>query len=249
LENYDLEVRFKDGTASLSGAVDSRSQLVAACEAAAKVPGVKTVVNRLTVKGRPVSAASRNGQADPATMAQFQPYASAQSAQMAWAGQGQANPYGGGPQLAQGGQPPIRTASAEDANGHGHPHAHPHGPYPGYPGPGYGPATVPPGYGPPGHAPAPGGYPPPGPHQVYNRPNVPDHAWPAYAPYDNYAAVSYPSQYEASAFPYIGPFYPYPQVPLGWRSAQLVWDDGYWNLKFDSKTDKWWWFMNPENWH
>jgi hypothetical protein len=94
-----------------------------------------------------------------------------------------------------------------------------------------------------------GGVPGAGPHMVYNKPNLPDYAWPATAPYDNYAAVSYPSQYDASAWPYIGPFYPYPQVPLGWRSAQLVWDDGYWNLKFDSKTDRWWWFLNPENWH
>jgi osmotically-inducible protein OsmY len=86
-------------------------------------------------------------------------------------------------------------------------------------------------------------------HELYNSPNMPQYAWPSYASYDNYAAVTYPSQYDASAWPYIGPFYPYPQVPLGWRSAQLVWDDGYWNLKFDSRTDKWWWFLNPENWH
>ena len=84
---------------------------------------------------------------------------------------------------------------------------------------------------------------------VYNNPNLPNYAWPTTAPYDNYAAVTYPSQYDASAFPYIGPFYPYPQVPMGWRSAQLDWDDGYWKLRFESKTDKWWWFVNPANWH
>ncbi len=95
------------------------------------------------------------------------------------------------------------------------------------------------------HAPYGGGL---SPHEVYNSPNLPEHAWPAQAAYDNYAAVSYPSQYDASAWPYIGPFYPYPQVPLGWRDAQLSWDDGYWNLKFNSRTDKWWWFLNPENW-
>ena len=71
---------------------------------------------------------------------------------------------------------------------------------------------------------------------------------PAYAQYPNYAAVTYPSQYAASAWPYIGPFYPYPQVPLGWRKAQLEWDDGYWNLNFRARTDKWWWFLNPQNW-
>lgn len=85
-------------------------------------------------------------------------------------------------------------------------------------------------------------------HGMYNSPNLPEYAWPSYAPYDNYGAVTYPSQYDASAWPYIGPFYPYPQVPLGWREATLSWDDGYWNLEFEDRTDKWWWFLNPENW-
>jgi osmotically-inducible protein OsmY len=86
-------------------------------------------------------------------------------------------------------------------------------------------------------------------HMIHNQPHVPEYAWPAYAPYDNYAQVSYPSAYDASAWPYIGPFYPYPQVPMEWRSAQLVWDDGYWQLKFHSRTDRWWWFLDPHNWH
>jgi osmotically-inducible protein OsmY len=85
-------------------------------------------------------------------------------------------------------------------------------------------------------------------HTVHNSPNMPGHAYPSYAAYPNYSAVSYPKEYGASAWPYIGPFYPYPQVPLGWRKASLTWDDGAWALDFDSKTDKWWWFMNPKNW-
>jgi len=85
-------------------------------------------------------------------------------------------------------------------------------------------------------------------HVAYNQPNFPDNAWPTYAQYPNYAAVTYPSQYAASAWPYIGPFYPYPQVPLGWRKATLEWDDGYWNLNFRARTDRWWWFLNPQNW-
>ncbi len=83
---------------------------------------------------------------------------------------------------------------------------------------------------------------------IYDNPNIPEYAWPAYAQYPNYAAVTYPSQYSASAWPYIGPFYPYPQVPLNWRKVTLEWDDGHWDLKFDSRTDKWFWFMNPKNW-
>ena len=84
--------------------------------------------------------------------------------------------------------------------------------------------------------------------QVYDSPNLPNHSWPTYAQYPNSAAVTYPKEYSASAWPYIGPFYPYPQVPLGWRSAQLDWDDGHWNLNFRSRTDKCWWFISPKNW-
>ena len=85
-------------------------------------------------------------------------------------------------------------------------------------------------------------------HQVYDMPNLPNYAWPSYAQYPNSAAITYPKEYSASAWPYIGPFYPYPQVPLGWRSASLEWDDGKWNLNFRSRTDKWWWFIHPKNW-
>jgi osmotically-inducible protein OsmY len=85
-------------------------------------------------------------------------------------------------------------------------------------------------------------------HTVHNSPNLPPHSWPTYGAYPNYASVSYPKQYSASAFPYIGPFYPYPQVPLGWRKASLEWKDGSWALDFDSRTDKWWWFLHPKNW-
>ena len=66
----------------------------------------------------------------------------------------------------------------------------------------------------------------------YDTPNLPNYAWPGYAAYPNYAAVTYPQQYSPSAWPYIGPFYPYPQVPLGWRKVSLEWDDGWWFLDF-----------------
>ena len=69
----------------------------------------------------------------------------------------------------------------------------------------------------------------------YDHPNMPGYAWPSYASYPNYAAVTYPKQYSPAAWPYIGPFYPYPQVPLGWRKVTLKWDDGWWNLDFKSK--------------
>lgn len=65
--------------------------------------------------------------------------------------------------------------------------------------------------------------------------SLPGYAWPSYAASPNYGAVSYPKQYSASAWPYIGPFYPYPQVPLGWRKVALEWDDGWWFLDFSDK--------------
>lgn len=69
----------------------------------------------------------------------------------------------------------------------------------------------------------------------YDQPYMPNYAWPSYAAYPNSAAVTYPKQYSASAWPYIGPFYPYPQVPLGWRRVSLEWDDGLWYLDFTHK--------------
>jgi hypothetical protein len=69
----------------------------------------------------------------------------------------------------------------------------------------------------------------------YDHPHMPGYAWPSYASYPNYAAVTYPKQYSPTAWPYIGPFYPYPQVPLGWRKVTLEWDDGWWMLDFKDR--------------
>jgi hypothetical protein len=85
-------------------------------------------------------------------------------------------------------------------------------------------------------------------HTIYNQPNLPNYAWPSYAQFPNYAGVTYPSQYSASAWPYIGPFYPYPQVPLNWRKATLEWNEGNWNLSFDTKFHRWCWFLDPHQW-
>lgn len=79
---------------------------------------------------------------------------------------------------------------------------------------------------------------------VHDQPQMPSHAWPSYASYPNYAGVTYPKQYSPSAWPYIGPFYPYPQVPLGWRRVTLEWDDGWWYLDFDAKRE-----ASRKRWH
>lgn len=69
----------------------------------------------------------------------------------------------------------------------------------------------------------------------YDEPGLPNYAWPSYAPHPNYGAVTYPKTYSPTAWPYIGPFYPYPQVPLGWRKVTLEWDDGWWYLDFNDR--------------
>ena len=69
----------------------------------------------------------------------------------------------------------------------------------------------------------------------YDSPGLPNYAWPSYAPHPNYGAVTYPKTYSPTAWPYIGPFYPYPQVPLGWRKVTLEWDDGWWYLDFNDR--------------
>lgn len=83
---------------------------------------------------------------------------------------------------------------------------------------GYGPDPVP--VGPGG---GPGGF-------EGSAPPLPPHAWPTYAPYNNVSRVAYPEAYPYNAFPFIGPFYPFPKVPLGWRKVTLEWEDGHWWL-------------------
>ncbi len=49
----------------------------------------------------------------------------------------------------------------------------------------------------------------------YDQPYLPNYSWPGYAAYPNYAGVTYPRQYSPMAWPYIGPFYPYPPGSSG----------------------------------
>ena len=71
-------------------------------------------------------------------------------------------------------------------------------------------------------------------------PRLPPHAWPTYAPYNNMSRVGYPQAYPYNAFPYIGPYYPFPKVPLGWRKVVLEWEDGHWYYgRLSSPHDYW----------
>lgn len=197
LAKYEIQVRYKEGAASLVGDVGHPMEALKAQEIAYSNANVNHVINELTAGG--LTAKQILNQME-------------QQAQQ----QGAVQPAGYVPPMPQGAPQMGPQGPIQPTGFRGH-----HG----------GPMGAPVGAQP-----------------MYNGPNLPQHAWPTYAPYDNYAAVTYPSQYDASAWPYIGPFYPYPQVPMGWRDAKLSWDDGTWNLKFNSRTDRWWWFLNPHNW-
>lgn len=71
-------------------------------------------------------------------------------------------------------------------------------------------------------------------------PPLPPYAWPTYAPYNNLSRVAYPTAYPYEAFPFIGPYYPFPKVPPGWRSVKLEWDDGYWWFSKTANKHNWW---------
>jgi BON domain len=71
-------------------------------------------------------------------------------------------------------------------------------------------------------------------------PRMPPYAWPTYAPYPNMSRVAYPESYPYNAFPFIGPYYPFPKVPPGWRSVKLEWEDGHWYLgRLSTPHDYW----------
>ncbi len=71
-------------------------------------------------------------------------------------------------------------------------------------------------------------------------PPMPPYAWPTAAPYNNFSRVAYPTQYPLEAFPFIGPFHPYPKVPLGWRSVTLKWEDNHWWFGRKATGYDWW---------
>jgi len=226
LNGYDIEIRHQNGTTLLTGSVTSEAEKLVATNVVRGVAGVQRVDNRLEVTDQAAPSAAAQ-QAGPQEQAALQQQAAFQQAALQQAAQRQIAQmaYNQGPDVPRVQQlAALPAAALAGAAG-----------FQGQP-------PMPPGAAPQALMGA-------AENPVYNSPHLPDHAWPAYASYPNYAAVTYPKQYSASAWPYIGPFYPYPQIPLGWRKAQLEWDDGYWNLNFNPRTDRWWWFLNPENWH
>jgi hypothetical protein len=260
LKGFNIELNVEEGTVWLSGRVSSEEQRTTALEIARRVQGVKQVVNDLSVEASPVKHAINrfesppmqpvaheigtgvssapepaqlqavplpaSPQAVPQDAAQQQQYAQLQQqyaqlqqqfAQQQYAQQQYAQQQVPYVYSRSNNQVPLASAPARTIaynNGPGGLG----GPVEGAPMP-----LMSPG-GSVGMAPA-----------RYDHPNMPGYAWPSYASHPNYAAVTYPKQYSPTAWPYIGPFYPYPQVPLGWRRVCLEWDDGWWFLDFNAR--------------
>lgn len=80
----------------------------------------------------------------------------------------------------------------------------------------------------------------PGPNPTMQPPPMPPYAWPTTAPYNNYSRVAYPQTYPYEQWPFIGPMYPFPRVPLGWRSVSLTWEDGHWWYHRNPTGHDWW---------
>ncbi len=65
-------------------------------------------------------------------------------------------------------------------------------------------------------------------------PNLPAYQGPAYGGHPHFGAMNYPKTNAPAVWPYTGSYYPYPQIPPGWKKVALEWDDGYWYLDFKS---------------
>lgn len=184
LEHYDVDIRFRDGAAELTGSVADSGQHDQVLRLVQGVPGVQCVIDHLNVASTivPVQA-------------------------------------GGVPQAL----PPVPNSNPVA------PAAPPAAAAPGSAAPGAPASEATPIF----QAPA------PAPHHL-NPPRMPPYAWPTYAPYNNYSRVGYPLAYPYNSFPFIGPVYPFPKIPLGWRSVRLEWDDGFW--WFSKTASRWdWW--------
>lgn len=255
LQNYSVNVKVQDGTAWLSGSVTSDRQWNTAAQIARRTQGVQRVVNNLTIgtpsqgSGAATSSLRQPSSTSSRPVVQAAMETSDSSRQQYWTpgplddpsmGQSGAPPANAEPRPMQAsanysatnamfsqaamngprsaaGQMPLPLAAAGGTPGARQASAQVEAEAIGPPAPV--PAMTPMGPG----APAP---------YRFDHPQMPGYAWPSYAAYPNYAAVTYPKQYSPTAWPYIGPFYPYPQVPLGWRKVTMEWKDGWWFLDF-----------------
>ncbi len=210
MQNYSVGVKYKAGTIWLTGRVTNNQQMQTALQVVSDIDGVEQIVNSLQVTG---GGGIKQPMGVPgAGKSRAVRRVAATSADMAAApvmnAGGAGNAGGEAMQVDEDVVPAgFHTLKARRAARHACP---PQGYMPGMAGSG----------------------PPP----AYDQPHMPNYAWPSYAASPNYAALTYPKQYSPTAWPFIGPFYPYPQVPLGWRKVSLEWDDGWWYLDFFDRS-------------
>jgi BON domain len=227
LKGFSLDLQVEEGTLWLSGRVANKDQQDKALDIARRVPGVKQVVNDLSI-------------AAPATPATVKPVGATEETQSVLVGSNSVKPATTNmPRAMKSNVRPTSYGGEMASNNYSRPVPANYG--------GGGPVAFAPARSVSHQQVVQGGVPGqpqrmvmPTSHQGvsparYDQPQMPGYAWPSYAASPNYAGVSYPKQYSASAWPYIGPFYPYPQVPLGWRKVSLEWDDGWWFLDFKDR--------------
>ena len=230
MQGYSIGVKVLQGSALLRGKVANEEQRQTALYIAQQTEGVEQVMDELTIA--PAGGAAGLSKAKKALLS-----SNRNAIQQTGANMRMQPTVGGNKPLPRGFAPSGQVAANPQlASAAGFPRHHgrhgggvPIDAAPGYEGDG----TISSGSGGPVPAFVPGlggGGP-----TRYEQPYLPKHAWPAYAAYPNYGAVTYPMQYSPTAWPYIGPFYPYPQVPLGWRKVTLEWDDGWWFLDFKAR--------------
>jgi len=220
LVDYNIGVKYQDGAVWLSGRVRNEEQLASALEIIGAMDGVEHVINDIEVAAPAKAAPAKKTAAKSKAKAPIARQASAEEdmplplEKKAKAPVARKRSTGNRPASYQSEDAPQAFSPADAREV---PEAY-------YGGGGATGAPLPVGMvgGGGGAAPV-----------SYDQPNMPNYAWPSYAAYPNYAGVTYPKQYSPTAWPYIGPFYPYPQVPLGWRKVTLEWDDGWWFLDFD----------------
>ena len=223
LHGYRIGVKVKEGTVFLNGTVKSQEQLKTALDIVQDTPNIDKIVNGVQVvsETEQTSLAVRASASDSQANGRAQLALDSQPDFTAQGSSGQASVVaanrGSGAPLPLGAMP-AGFHRAMPTNGQMMPG---------------GAEQVTTGQPIPAYVPGPGGGIAPA---HYDRPAMPGYAWPSYASYPNYASLTYPRQYSPTAWPFIGPFYPYPQVPLGWRKVSLEWHNGWWMLDFNDNT-------------
>lgn len=230
LQGFKIGVTYQDGTAWLKGQVSSAEQKELAQQLAMQSSGVNRVINNLTVSDgsspavRPVAGATAPERLPrPTALADRVPTSFTPAPVQRTAALTTQEPT---PAPVREQRAPLALAYQNQAPTPA-PQPMPQG------------AVAPPQAMPQGAPqPLPQGMAMPG--ARYDQPNLPNYAWPGYGASPNYASVAYPRQYSPQAWPYMGPFYPYPQAPLGWRKVTLEWHDGWWFLDFDDGSAHGW---------